>query len=161
MDIFRKDDGSTVIEGRRKIYSTKTPMKLLLPNGKDDGVLDKGDLIYVMQKTKSGDKDLFRFMVLKFAETDKQKKVYSGDSQYFKQYFDKTSNADGENTEESKDKKINYKVPLITGVGVGAVCYLLANKFQKNALAFGIGGLVVGAIIGHYIININKANTKK
>lgn len=163
MDIFRKDDGSTLIEGRRKIYSTVTPMKLLLPDGTDDGVLDKDDLIYVAQKIDKNGKDLFRFMVLKFAETDKKKKIYVGDSQFFKRYYDENSNVVGDETKDKDEKKPNYIVPAISGLGLGAVSYLLAKKYQKNALLIGVCGLVVGLVAGHYIANkgFNKEEVKK
>jgi hypothetical protein len=162
MDIFRKDDGSTIIEGRRKIYSTVTPMKLLLPDGSDDGVLDKGDLIYVAEKIDKGGKDLFRFMVLKFAETDKQKKTYFGDSQFFNRYYDENSNVVGEEVVK-EEKKPNYIVPAITGIGLGTASYLLAKKYQKNAVLIGACGLIVGLVLGHYIANkgFNKEEVKK
>jgi len=153
MDIFRKDDGSTIIEGRRKIYSAQMPMKLLLPDGTDDGVLDKGDLVYVAQKIDKDGKDIFRFMVLKFAETDKEKKIYCGDSQFFDRYYDDKSNVVGEEKDTKDETKLNYKVPIITGLGLGTISYLLAKRFQKNALALGICGLVVGVVAGHYIAN--------
>ena len=152
MDIFRKDDGSTVIEGRRKIYSTQTPMKLLLPDGKDDGVLDKDDLIYVAQKITKDGKDIFRFMVLKFAETDKGKKIYCGDAQFFNRYYDENSNVVGEEVVK-EEKKTNYIVPAITGIGLGTIAYLLAKKFQKNAIVIGLSGTLIGALVGHYIAN--------
>lgn len=162
MDIFRKDDGSTIIEGRKKIYSTVTPMKLLLPDGTDDGVLDNGDLIYVAEKINKDGKDLFRFMVLKFAETDKQKKNYFGDSQFFKRYYDEKSNVVGEEVVKD-EKKLNYIVPAITGIGLGTASFLLAKKYQKNALLIGGCGLIVGLVIGHYIANkgLNKEESKK
>ena len=163
MDIFRKDDGSTIIEGRKKIYSTVTPMKLLLPDGSDDGVLDKGDLIYVAEKIDKGGKYLFRFMVLKFAETDKQKKTYFGDSQFFNSYYDEKSNVVGDSSEVKDENKINYIVPAITGIGLGTASFLLAKKYQKNALLIGGCGLIVGLVIGHYIANkgLNKQEYKK
>jgi len=151
MDIFRKDDGSTIVEGRRKIYSTQMPMKLLLPDGTNDGVLEKDDLIYVAQKIEKDGNDVFRFMVLKFAETDKEKKIYCGDAKFFNRYYDDKSNVIGEDIEN--EKEVNYKVPLITGVGLGTIAYLLAKKYQKNSLAFGLIGLIVGATAGHLMAN--------
>lgn len=159
-DIFRKNDGSTIIEGRKKIYATETPMKLLLPNGNDDGILDKDDLIYVVQKMNKGDKEYFRFMVLKFAETDKQKNIYMGDSNFFRRHFDDKSNVVGEENNDDKEK-INYKIPIIVGVGIGTIGYLMAKYFNKNVLAYTLGGLVIGGLAGHYISNINNATNNK
>lgn len=162
MDIFRKDDGSTIIEGRKKIYSTVTPMKLLLPDGTDDGVLQKGDLIYVAQKINKDGKDLFRFRVLNFAKTKKENNIYFGDSQFFNRYYDENSNVVGEEVVK-EEKKPNYIVPAITGIGLCTASYLLAKKYQKNALLIGACGLIVGLIAGHYIANkgFNKEEVKK
>jgi hypothetical protein len=99
MDIFRKDDGSTIKEGKRKIYATVTPMKLVLPNGKEDGVLEKDDLIYVVKKVDKNDTENYAFTVLKFADTDKEKTIYFGSPDFFKRYYDDQSNIVGEETE--------------------------------------------------------------
>ena len=154
-DIFRRDDGSNIIEGRRKIYATEIPMKLLLPNGNDDGILEKDDLIYVVQKINNNGKENFRFMVLKFAETDKQKNIYLGDSNFFRKYFDEKSNVVGEESGDDKEK-VNYKIPIVVGAGIGTIGYLMAKYFNKNVLAFTLGGLLIGGLAGHYISNINK-----
>lgn len=166
-DIFRKDDGSSIIEGRRKIYSTETPMKLMLPDGKDDGVLENKDLIYVVQKIKKGEKDIFRFKVLKFDGSDKKDIIYHGDSEFFKRYYDEKSNVVGEEPEKKDVVNENkYKVPVIMGLGFGTISYLLAEKFQKNKIAFAFGGLAAGFIIGYILSNKkieikNKVEDKK
>lgn len=152
MDIFRKDDGSTIIEGRKKIYSTVTPMKLLLPDGTNDGVLEKGDLIYVAQKINKDGKDLFRFRVLNFAKTKKENNIYFGDSQFFNRYYDEKSNVIGEEVVK-EEKKPNYIVPAITGIGLGFIGYSLSKKYNKNMLIFSIGGIILGATIGNLIAN--------
>lgn len=149
-DIFRKDDGSTLIEGRKKIYSTQVPMKLILPDGKDDGILEKDDLVYVVQKIKKDGSENFRFMVMKFADTDKQKKLYFGDSKFFKRYYDETSNIEGE------EKPKNNKVPLVTGLAGGVIGYIMAKNFQKNQLLFTIGGIILGGLAGNLIIKMKK-----
>ena len=90
------------------------------------------------------------------AETDKEKKIYCSEPKHFKRYYDENSNVEGETKDESetKDKvKLNYKVPLIVGLGIGTISYVLAKKFQKNALFFGLAGLVLGVTVGHYIAN--------
>lgn len=166
-DIFRKDDGSTITEGRRKIYEATQALKLLLPNGKDDGVLDIGDLVYVAKKSKKDNKENYHFMVLKFSNTDKQKTIYTSDSDFFKKHIEDKNSVDGETTSESKsktdsiketEKKKNYTVPVISSLGFGFVGYLLAKKYAQNSMVFGIGGMVLGAILGHYIAN--KGMTK-
>jgi hypothetical protein len=153
MDIFRKDDGSTVAEGRKKVYITQIPMKLLLPDGSDDGVLDKDDLVYVLQSFNKGDGTYYRFMVMKFADTNKEKKLYCGDSKFFKRHFDEQSNVIGEEEKDEPKKETNYKVPIITGLALGMVSYLIADKFNKNALLYGILGVAVGIVGGHYMVN--------
>jgi hypothetical protein len=153
MDIFRKDDGSTIKEGKRKIYATVTPMKLVLPNGKEDGVLEKDDLIYVVRKVDKNDTENYAFTVLKFADTDKEKTIYFGSPDFFKRYYDDQSNIVGEET-ETKEKK-NIIVPAIVGLGLGYVSYSIAKRFMLNAVLLGIGGVVLGSIAGHLISNKN------
>ncbi len=155
MDIFRKDDGSTIKEGKRKIYATVTPMKLVLPNGKEDGVLEKDDLIYVVRKLEKNNTENYAFTVLKFADTDKEKTIYFGSPDFFKRYYDDQSNIVGEeNKEETKEKK-NIIVPAIVGLGLGYVGYSIAKRFMLNAVLLGIGGIVLGSITGHLISNKN------
>lgn len=149
-DIFRKDDGSTLTEGRKKIYSTEVPMKLILPDGKDDGTLEKGDLVYVVQKIKKNGNENYRFMVMKFADTDKQKKLYFGDSNFFKRYYEETSKIEGE------DNTKNNKVPLVTGLAGGIVGYIMAKNFQKNQILFSISGIVLGVLAGNLINKMKK-----
>jgi len=153
MDIFRKDDGSTIKEGKRKIYATVSPMKLVLPNGKEDGVLEKDDLIYVVRKLEKNNTENYAFTVLKFADTDKEKTIYFGSPDFFKRYYDDQSNIVGEET-ETKEKK-NIIVPAIVGLGLGYVSYSIAKRFMLNAVLLGIGGVVLGSIAGHLISNKN------
>jgi hypothetical protein len=155
MDIFRKDDGSTIKEGKRKIYATITPMKLVLPNGKEDGVLEKDDLIYVVKKVDKNDAENYAFTVLKFADTDKEKTIYFGSPDFFKRYYDDQSSIVGEENKEQTKEKKNIIVPAIVGLGLGYVGYSIAKRFMLNAVLLGIGGIVVGSIAGHLISNKN------
>lgn len=155
MDIFRKDDGSTIKEGKRKIYATITPMKLVLPNGKEDGVLEKDDLIYVVKKVDKNDTENYAFTVLKFADTDKEKTIYFGSPDFFKRYYDDQSSIVGEENKEQTKEKKNIIVPAIVGLGLGYVGYSIAKRFMLNAVLLGIGGIVLGSIAGHLISNKN------
>ena len=155
MDIFRKDDGSTIKEGKRKIYATITPMKLVLPNGKEDGVLEKDDLIYVVKKVDKKDTENYAFTVLKFADTDKEKTIYFGSPDFFKRYYDDQSNIVGEENKEQTKQKKNIIVPAIVGLGLGYVGYSIAKRFMLNAVLLGIGGIVLGSITGHLISKKN------
>ena len=155
MDIFRKDDGSTIKEGKRKIYATVTPMKLVLPNGKEDGVLEKDDLIYVVRKVDKNDTENYAFTVLKFADTDKEKTIYFGSPDFFKRYYDDQSSIVGEENKEQTKEKKNIIVPAIVGLGLGYVGYSIAKRFMLNAVLLGIGGIVLGSIAGHLISNKN------
>jgi|LakMenEpi03Aug12_release.lakeMendotaPanAssembly.Ray.scaffolds.fasta_scaffold268243_2 hypothetical protein len=155
MDIFRKDDGSTIKEGKRKIYATITPMKLVLPNGKEDGVLEKDDLIYVVKKVDKNDAENYAFTVLKFADTDKEKTIYFGSPDFFKRYYDDQSSIVGEENKEQTKEKKNIIVPAIVGLGLGYVGYSIAKRFMLNAVLLGIGGIVLGSIAGHLISNKN------
>lgn len=155
MDIFRKDDGSTIKEGKRKIYATITPMKLVLPNGKEDGVLEKDDLIYVVKKVDKNDTENYAFTVLKFANTDKEKTIYFGSPDFFKRYYDDQSSIVGEENKEQTKEKKNIIVPAIVGLGLGYVGYSIAKRFMLNAVLLGIGGIVLGSIAGHLISNKN------
>jgi hypothetical protein len=155
VDIFRKDDGSTIKEGKRKIYATITPMKLVLPNGKEDGVLEKDDLIYVVKKVDKNDAENYAFTVLKFADTDKEKTIYFGSPDFFKRYYDDQSSIVGEENKEQTKEKKNIIVPAIVGLGLGYVGYSIAKRFMLNAVLLGIGGIVLGSIAGHLISNKN------
>jgi hypothetical protein len=155
MDIFRKDDGSTIKEGKRKIYATVTPMKLVLPNGNEDGVLEKDDLIYLVQKVDKGDSKNYAFTVLKFADTDKEKTIYFGKPDFFKRYYDDNSNVVGEEVKTETKEKKNIIVPAIVGLGLGYVGYSIAKRFMLNAVLLGIGGIVLGSITGHLISKKN------
>jgi hypothetical protein len=155
VDIFRKDDGSTIKEGKRKIYATITPMKLVLPNGKEDGVLEKDDLIYVVKKVDKNDTENYAFTVLKFADTDKEKTIYFGSPDFFKRYYDDQSSIVGEENKEQTKEKKNIIVPAIVGLGLGYVGYSIAKRFMLNAVLLGIGGIVLGSIAGHLISNKN------
>jgi lipopolysaccharide export LptBFGC system permease protein LptF len=155
VDIFRKDDGSTIKEGKRKIYATITPMKLVLPNGKEDGVLEKDDLIYVVKKVDKNDTENYAFTVLKFDDTDKEKTIYFGSPDFFKRYYDDQSSIIGEENKEQTKEKKNIIVPAIVGLGLGYVGYSIAKRFMLNAVLLGIGGIVLGSIAGHLISNKN------
>ena len=103
-------DNEVIRKGRKKVYEVVKKLELLLPNGNTDGVLNEGDAIYVIQKVKKGNQIIYRFRVIKFANTNKEQKIYSGAKENFKQYFEKNSSIEG-------DEKNNYTIPSITGLG--------------------------------------------
>jgi len=149
-------DNETIQRGRKKVYSATEKLELLLPNRKSDGFLEVGDLIYVAQRIKGKDNNItFRFRVMKFADTKKAGTIYSADKKYFKQYFEKKSQAEGDETES---KKPNYIVPAITSLGGAGLAYMIGKKYQKNAVMYGVGGLAIGLAIGIFLLN--KKNTK-
>jgi hypothetical protein len=130
-------------------------MKLVLPNGKEDGVLEKDDLIYVVKKVDKNDAENYAFTVLKFADTDKEKTIYFGSPDFFKRYYDDQSSIVGEENKEQTKEKKNIIVPAIVGLGLGYVGYSIAKRFMLNAVLLGIGGIVLGSIAGHLISNKN------
>ena len=155
-----------VQKGRKKVYVCKEKLELTSANGDSDGVLDEGDLIYVVQKYKSDGKKAFRFMVMKFADTDKQSSIHSAEQEFFEPYFEKTENADGDSANATKDDKVksdkvngstNYTVPALTALGGGALGYMIAQRFMKNKVMFTMGGLAIGLTVGIFLLkNKNK-----
>ena len=119
-------DSEVINRGRKKVFQAVEKLELLLPNNKSDGFLEEGDAVYVIQKVKKGNEIIYRFRVIKFADTIKQQKVYSAEKKYFKPHFEKTSAVIG-------DKKNNgFIIPTITGIGIGVLGYFIAERFQKN-----------------------------
>ena len=163
--MYSDDSNNDVLQkGRKKVYSAKEKLELTLPNGDVDGVLEEGDLVYIVQRYKVNDADAFRFMVMKFADSKKQSSIYSADKKHFTPHFDKKSNVEGDVkavSDEPKDEKVNYIVPAITGFSAGAFSYLLAKKHGKNPIYFGIGGLVLGIAVGVFILKSKKEVVKK
>jgi hypothetical protein len=145
-----------VQRGRKKVYSAKQNMELLLPDGKNDGVLEKDDVIYVVQQIKNNGKELFRFRVMKFFETDKESKIYYGDKSFFQPYFEINSNVEGKEAEkEEGNDKPNIKAILATALGLGVAGYFIAQRFNKNKIYFTIGAIILGGLLGK---NISKKN---
>lgn len=149
-------DNEVIRRGRKKVFQAIAKLELLLPNKNSDGILEKGDLVYVVQKVKKGNKIIYRFRVIKFADTKKEEKIYSAEKKYFKQYFDKKSGFEGE---EEKNKS-NFIIPTITGIGGGILGYLISEKFQKNKFAFAFGGLALGLGIGIFILKNKNGKNK-
>lgn len=137
-------DNEVIRRGRKKVYEIVKKLELLLPNGNTDGVLNEGDLVYVIQKIKKGNKIIYRFRVIKFAGTNNEQKIYSGEKENFKQYFEKTSSIEG--------NKKNYTIPSITGLGGGVLSYFIAERFGKNKIMYSLGGLLLGVTIGMFIL---------
>lgn len=144
-------NNDVIQKGRKKVYAVKEKLELLLPNGENDGILDKDDLVYVVQKYRANGKDAYRFRVMKFAETKNGHTIYSAEQTFFKPYFDKTSNADGNTSVDNEKVKQNYTVPAITGLGAGVLGYMFATKYQKNKMMFAIGGIAIGVAFGIYL----------
>jgi hypothetical protein len=142
-------DNEVIRKGRKKVYEVVKKLELLLPNGNTDGVLNEGDAIYVIQKVKKGNQIIYRFRVIKFANTNKEQKIYSGAKENFKQYFEKTSSIEG-------DKKNNYTIPSITGLGGGILAYFVAERFGKNKIMYSLGGLLLGVTVGLFILKSKK-----
>jgi hypothetical protein len=141
-------DNEVIRRGRKKVYEVVKKLELLLPNGNTDGVLDEGDAVYVIQKVKKANKIIYRFRVIKFANTNKEQNIYSGEKENFKQYFEKTSSIEG-------DKK-NYTIPSITGLGGGVLGYFVAERFGKNKIMYSLGGLILGVTVGLFILKYKK-----
>jgi hypothetical protein len=142
-------DNEVIRKGRKKVYEVVKKLELLLPNGNTDGVLDEGDAVYVIQKVKKGNQIIYRFRVIKFANTNKEQKIYSGAKENFKQYFEKNSSIEG-------DKKNNYTIPSITGLGGGILAYFVAERFGKSKIMYSLGGLLLGVTVGLFILKSKK-----
>ena len=140
-------NSETIQRGRRKVFSATQKLELLLPSGKSDGFLEEGDAIYVVKAVKIKNVRFLKFKVIKFADSKKENQIYTAERKYFKPYFEKKSNITG-----SESKKRNYVVPMITGVSGGLLGYLFAKKYDKNLLVFGLGGMIVGSLIGIYLL---------
>ena len=147
-------DKDTIQKGRRKVFTVKQKLELLLPDGKKDGELEVGDLVYVVQKINKGGKTNIRFKVMKFSETEKQGTIYSADKKYFSPYFNEESKSKIEG--DSPVEKKNYKVPMLTALGGGLLGYLMAQRFNKSKMIFGIGGIAVGLGVGIFLIYNKK-----
>ena len=80
-------DNEVIRKGRKKVYEVVKKLELLLPNGNTDGVLNEGDAIYVIQKVKKGNQIIYRFRVIKFADSKKENQVYTSERKYFKPYL--------------------------------------------------------------------------
>jgi hypothetical protein len=148
-------DNEVIQRGRRKVYQTTDNIELVLPNGKKDGFLKKGEVVYVVKKVRKGDSIIYRFTVIKFADTKRMSRVYSAEKKFFAPYFDKTSSFLGKN-----DDKKKYIIPAITGLGGGILGYLIAQRYQKNSLAFGFGGLAIGLAVGIFILKTKNGKDK-
>lgn len=156
--MYQNDSSNELLQrGRKKTYSAKEGLELCLPNSKSDGVLEKGDLIYVVQKINVNGEKAFRFIVLKFSETPKQSKIYCAEEKYFEPYLEKKSNTDGEvASNNNKNSKTKYVVPSILGLGGGVFGYMVAKKYGKRTIPFALAGLVVGVAVGIFIIKYNE-----
>jgi hypothetical protein len=86
---------------------------------------------------------------IKFADTNKEQKIYSGAKENFKQYFEKNSSIEG-------DEKNNYTIPSITGLGGGILAYFVAERFGKNKIMYSLGGLLLGVTVGLFILKSKK-----
>jgi hypothetical protein len=148
------DTNEVIKRGRRKVFSATEKLELLLPNGDSDGFLEQGDAIYVVKGIKIKGVRYLKFRVIKFANSKKENQVYTSERKYFKPYFEKKSNIEGEETNSNtlNSKKNNYLVPSITALSGAVLGYLYAKKYNKNLLAFGFGGIVVGSLIGVFLL---------
>jgi hypothetical protein len=144
------DTNEVIKRGRRKVFSANQKLELLLPNGDSDGFLEEGDAVYVVKGIKIKDVRYLKFRVIKFADSKKENQVYTSERKYFSPYFEKKSNVGGEET--NSNKKNNYIVPSITALSGAVLGYLYAKKYNKNLLAFGFGGIVVGSLIGVFLL---------
>ena len=157
-------DSDVISNGRKKVYTATESLELILPNSKSDGILEEGDLIYVVEKPTIEGKDYFRFRVMKFADSENESKVYTAENQYFKPYFENKSNvntkAEAENKKENKKSK--YVVPALTSVGGGVIFYFISKKFQKSIVNYTVAGLVLGAAVGYFLLkNKEKQDENK
>jgi len=152
------DTNEVIKRGRRKVFAATEKLELLLPNGDSDGFLEQGDAIYVVKGVKIKDVRYLKFRVIKFADSKKENQVYTSERKYFKPYFEKKSNVDGDESESviKSKNEINYKVPAITALSGGLLGYLFAKKYNKNLIALGLGGAIVGSLIGVFIIKYKQ-----
>lgn len=145
-------NNEVIKRGRRKVFSATEKLELLLPNGKSDGFLEKGDAIYVVKGVKIKGVRYLKFRVIKFADSKKENVVYTAERKYFEPYFEKKSNIEG----EKASNKRKYIVPSITALSGGVLGYLIAKKYNKNLLAFGFGGVIIGSLFGVFLLKYNK-----
>jgi hypothetical protein len=145
------DTNEIIKRGRRKVFSSTQKLELLLPNGDSDGFLEEGDAIYVVKGIKIKGVRYLKFRVIKFADSKKENQVYTSERKYFKPYFEKKSNIEGEENKNTNLKK-NYLVPTITALSGAVLGYLYAKKYNKNLLSFGFGGIVAGSLIGVFLL---------
>lgn len=157
--MYQLGDKQAIKQGRKKVYSALQKLELILPNKNSDGFLEVGDAIYVVNKIKKDDKTIFKFTVIKFADTENKSKIYTSESQYFKPYFENNSNAEGKEPINTNSRG-KYIVPAITSAGLGLIGYLLSSKFDKNKALFTIGGALIGLGVGAFIIK-NKEDGQK
>ena len=147
------DTSEVIKRGRRKVFSANQKLELLLPNGDSDGFLEEGDAVYVVKGVKIKGIRYLKFRVIKFADSKKENQVYTSERKYFKPYFEKKSNIEGEETNSNTNNlKKNYLVPSITALSGAVLGYLYAKKYNKNLLAFGFGGIVVGSLIVVFLL---------
>jgi uncharacterized Zn ribbon protein len=147
------DTNEVIKRGRRKVFSANQKLELLLPNGDSDGFLEEGDAVYVVKGVKIKGVRYLKFRVIKFADSKKENQVYASERKYFKPYFEKKSNIEGEETNSNTNNlKKNYLVPSITALSGAVLGYLYAKKYNKNLLAFGFGGIVVGSLVGVFLL---------
>jgi hypothetical protein len=147
------DTNEVIKRGRRKVFSANQKLELLLPNGDSDGFLEEGDAVYVVKGVKIKGVRYLKFRVIKFADSKKENQVYASERKYFKPYFEKKSNIEGgETNSNTNNLKKNYLVPSITALSGAVLGYLYAKKYNKNLLAFGFGGIVVGSLVGVFLL---------
>jgi hypothetical protein len=158
-DYFR--EGSALQKGRRKIYELLDGnIELLNPkDGKLVDYLQKGELVYVVKSVDENNEKMIVFKVMKFAKDKSKNLIFKAKKDLFKKHYtEDESNAEGD-TANTDTKKTNYGIPVITGLGLGAVAFLIAQKYNKNLWLFTIGGLALGGFIGHIAVN-GKSNKK-
>ena len=160
-DHFR--DTNLIDKGRKKVFILKEG-NIELPNPKNGisvGYLDKGDLVYLVKPINENGVDMLVFRVMKYAGKKHQNTLFKAKADLFENHFkedeSKNSNADGDEN-KNEDKKQNYVVPAVIGVSLGAVGYLIAQKYQKNVWAFAIGGLLIGGTLGYIVANKKTKN---
>lgn len=164
-DYFRENISLDM--GRKKVYKLKDGnIELLSPkDGSMVGFLEKGELIYKVNIVDENGEKMFVFRVMKYAGKKHQNTLFKAKKDLFEKYYtedaDGKSNIDGDKTpvDKSGDKKMNFGVPVVVGLGLGVLGYLIAKKYNKNVWLFGISGLAIGGTLGHIVVN--KGLTKK
>jgi F0F1-type ATP synthase assembly protein I len=154
-------DSETIRKGQKKVFASKQKLELILPNGKKDGELEVGDLVYVIQKIKKGRKVTIRFRVMKYGDSSKERMIYASDLKYFAPYFEQHSGVDAESAKEPKEAseagtKRSYRVPMITSLAGGVLGYLMAQKFNKSKWLFSVVGIAAGLSAGIFLIRNKK-----